>query len=134
MCVRGPSRSGKTSLCERLVAGLVQSGLRVAYLKRTHHVLDLPGKSSARVWANEPALMVLRATDRLQVTTMREMGPPETCLSKCPRTSMWYFLRRTSGNPTRPSCRRSYNRRTARPSSGPGASPGLTPLSSSLCL
>ena len=65
ICVRGPSRSGKTSICERLVAGLEQSGLRVAYLKRTHHLLDLPDKSSARIWDSGPALMMLRATDRL---------------------------------------------------------------------
>ena len=68
ICVRGPSRSGKTSICERLVAGLEQSGLRVAYLKRTHHLLDLPDKSSARIWDSGPALMMLRATDRLQLT------------------------------------------------------------------
>ncbi|MBA4179008.1 MAG: hypothetical protein C0506_00300 [Anaerolinea sp.] len=84
ICVRGPSRSGKTSLCERLVAGLGQSGLRVAYLKRTHHLLDLPGKSSARLWDTGPALMVLRATDRLQVTHGPGEGTAAELLQQVP--------------------------------------------------
>jgi molybdopterin-guanine dinucleotide biosynthesis protein MobB len=69
VCVRGPSKSGKTAMCERLIEGLGQAGLRVAYIKRTHHVLDLPEKSSGRIWSAGPALMVIRATDRVQVTS-----------------------------------------------------------------
>ena len=68
VCVRGTSRSGKTSLCERLIPALSARGLRVAYIKRTHHQLDLPHKASGRVWAVEPAAMMMRADDRLQVT------------------------------------------------------------------
>lgn len=84
ICVRGPSRSGKTSVCERIVSGLGESGLRVAYLKRTHHLLDLPEKSSARVWENGPALMVLRATDRLQVTLGAGAGTAAELLQQVP--------------------------------------------------
>jgi formylmethanofuran dehydrogenase subunit E len=68
ICVRGPSRSGKTALTERLVTRLESDGLRVAYLKRSHHILDLPEKASGRVWERRPAAMVLRAADRLQLT------------------------------------------------------------------
>ncbi len=68
IAVRGPSRSGKTALIERLIPLLRQRGYRVAYVKRTHHPLDLPAKASARVWAAEPQAMVLHAADRLQLT------------------------------------------------------------------
>lgn len=71
-------------MCERLVSALGQSGLRVAYLKRTHHLLDLPNKSSARVWQNAPALMVLRATDRLQVTMDAGDGTVADLLQQVP--------------------------------------------------
>ncbi|MCZ2109423.1 MAG: molybdopterin-guanine dinucleotide biosynthesis protein MobB [Dehalococcoidia bacterium] len=67
VCVRGPSRSGKSTLCESLVAAL-RGHANVAWVKRTHHELDLPEKSSGRVWAQHPAAMVLRGPDRLQLT------------------------------------------------------------------
>ncbi len=84
ICVRGPSRSGKTSMCERLVSSLGQTGLRVAYLKRTHHLLDLPNKSSDRVWQRAPAMMVVRATDRLQVTLDAGAGTASDLLQQIP--------------------------------------------------
>jgi formylmethanofuran dehydrogenase subunit E len=84
VCVRGPSRSGKTAMVERLVAALASSGRRSAYLKRTHHELDLPEKASARVWAQQPAAMVLRATDRLQVTTAAGDASVESLLAGVP--------------------------------------------------
>jgi len=68
VCVRGPSRSGKTSVCERLIEALAQHNLRCAYIKRTHHSLDLPEKSSGRIWARQPASMLLVAPDRSQLT------------------------------------------------------------------
>ena len=67
VCVRGPSRSGKTAMCERIIRQLAPE-TRVAYLKRTHHELDLPAKASGRIWVAGPAVMALRATDRLQIT------------------------------------------------------------------
>lgn len=51
-----------------LIPLLGRLGARVAYVKRTHHLLDLPTKSSGRVWEAGPAAMVIRAPDRLQVT------------------------------------------------------------------
>lgn len=68
VCVRGPSGSGKTALIEQLIARLTDAGLCVAYVKRTHHALDLPAKGSGRVWAAGPAAMVIHGVDRVQVT------------------------------------------------------------------
>ncbi len=68
ICVRGPSGSGKTALCERLIGALGRMGERVGYVKRTHHPLDLPHKASSRIWRSGAAAMVLRSTDRVQVT------------------------------------------------------------------
>ncbi|MDQ6963325.1 MAG: molybdopterin-guanine dinucleotide biosynthesis protein B, partial [Mariprofundales bacterium] len=46
----GRSNSGKTTLMERLVTGLVAQGLRIATIKHSHHQpeLDTPGKDSWR--------------------------------------------------------------------------------------
>lgn len=74
LAVRGPSRSGKTALCERLVDALGEQGLLVAWVKRTHHAVDTPGKASDRIWARSPAATLLRADDRLLVTS----APPST--------------------------------------------------------
>lgn len=68
IAVRGPSRSGKTAMVEKLVAESQLEGWRVAWIKRTHHQLDLPEKSSGRVWATSPAAMVVYSPDRLQLT------------------------------------------------------------------
>lgn len=68
ICVRGPSRSGKTSTCERVIPWLATRGVRAAWVKRTHHALDLPHKASARVWASGPAAMAVRTDDRVQLT------------------------------------------------------------------
>lgn len=69
LAVRGPSRSGKTTLCERLVEELSASGLLVAWVKRTHHAVDTPGKASDRIWRRSPAVTLLRSEDRLLVTS-----------------------------------------------------------------
>ncbi|MCC7365067.1 MAG: molybdopterin-guanine dinucleotide biosynthesis protein MobB [Dehalococcoidia bacterium] len=68
LAVRGPSRAGKTALIEGLIQALAADGIEVAYVKRTHHELDLPAKGSGRVWSRRPAAMVMHAPDRLQVT------------------------------------------------------------------
>lgn len=80
VCVRGPSRSGKSTLCESLVAA-VGSRARVAWIKRTHHELDLPEKSSGRVWAQHPAAMVMRGPDRLQLTLPPVSPEPEALIA-----------------------------------------------------
>jgi formylmethanofuran dehydrogenase subunit E len=71
-------------MCQLLIGALAERGVRVAYLKRTHHLLDLPEKSSGRIWANRPAAMVLRATDRLQVTLPPGEGSPGDLLAHVP--------------------------------------------------
>lgn len=84
ICVRGPSRSGKTFLIEHLVEALAGDGRRVAYLKRTHHPLDLPGKASARVWERKPSAMVLHAPDRLQLSVPSGDASPASLLAMLP--------------------------------------------------
>jgi formylmethanofuran dehydrogenase subunit E len=53
---------------EQLVEVLQSRGLSVAYVKRSHHQLDLPEKASGRVWARRPAAMVQRTAERVQLT------------------------------------------------------------------
>jgi formylmethanofuran dehydrogenase subunit E len=84
VCVRGPSRSGKTSLCERVIAALEPRGVRVAYLKRTHHELDLPEKASGRAWLRGPSAMVLRSPGRLQLTVPPGGASPAELLAVLP--------------------------------------------------
>jgi formylmethanofuran dehydrogenase subunit E len=84
VAVRGPSRSGKTTLCERLVAELSELGLHVAWLKRTHHLVDIPGKSSDRVWRTRPAATMLRAADRVVVTLPPGNGEPSELVAALP--------------------------------------------------
>ncbi|MBA4181646.1 MAG: hypothetical protein C0506_13740 [Anaerolinea sp.] len=76
VAVRGPSRSGKTALVERLIEVGRGRGWKVAWVKRTHHQVDLPEKASGRVWSSAPAAMVLHANDRVQVTL--PAAPAET--------------------------------------------------------
>lgn len=71
VCVRGRSRSGKTALIERLIPLMAARGVRTAYVKRTHHELDLPEKASGRVWRAEPAAMAIQTPERLQFTVPR---------------------------------------------------------------
>lgn len=68
VAVRGTSKSGKTTLCTQLVAYLQAEGVRTAWAKRSHHPLDVPGKASARIWAEAPAAMAVRSPDRRQLT------------------------------------------------------------------
>ncbi len=84
IAVRGPSRSGKTALAERVIAQLAEHGRTVAYLKRTHHELDLPAKASGRVWARQPAAMVMRAPDRTQLTLPAGSGTAAELLAFVP--------------------------------------------------
>lgn len=67
VCIRGASRSGKSTVCEALIAEL-GGEVRIAWAKRTHHCLDLPNKASGRIWQQQPAAMVMWSPDRLQLT------------------------------------------------------------------
>ncbi|GBD22864.1 Molybdopterin-guanine dinucleotide biosynthesis adapter protein [bacterium HR29] len=68
VAIRGASKSGKTSLCARLIPALERAGVRTVWVKRTHHPLDLPDKASGRIWEAAPSAMLLRAPDRRQLT------------------------------------------------------------------
>ncbi len=50
LSIVGYSNSGKTTLMEKLVSGLVAKGLRIATIKHSHHQpeMDTPGKDSWR--------------------------------------------------------------------------------------
>lgn len=68
VAIRGASKAGKTSLCAQLIPPLEQAGVRTAWVKRTHHRLDLPEKASGRIWDAAPSAMLVRAPDRRQLT------------------------------------------------------------------
>lgn len=82
--VRGPTRSGKTAMCERLIAALSVHDLRVGWVKRTHHEVDTPGKASDRIWSVRPAATALRAADRLQVTVPPGTADPADIFAALP--------------------------------------------------
>lgn len=84
IAVRGPSRSGKTAMVERLIAALRTEPVSIGYVKRTHHLLDLPQKASGRVWASGPSAMLLRATDRTQLTLPPTSPGAEGLLASLP--------------------------------------------------
>lgn len=92
LCVRGPSRSGKTTVVERLVAACDERDIRAGYAKRTHHLLDLPEKASGRVWNRRPAAMALSAVDRLQVTLPPGPSDARSVLSVLPGDLDLVFL------------------------------------------
>lgn len=84
IAVRGPSHSGKTALCERLVEALGARVLLVAWMKRTHHIIDTPGKASDRIWRRSPAVTLLRSDDRLVVSSAPGSTRPDDMLAAAP--------------------------------------------------
>jgi formylmethanofuran dehydrogenase subunit E len=58
--------------------------MRVAWVKRTHHGIDLPGKSSGRIWARQPAATLLLAGDRLALTLPPCDEDPRSLLARLP--------------------------------------------------
>ncbi|MEP7216311.1 MAG: molybdopterin-guanine dinucleotide biosynthesis protein MobB [Anaerolineaceae bacterium] len=84
VAVRGPSRSGKTALVERLIETGRERGWKVAWVKRTHHQVDLPEKASGRIWTSGPEVMVLHAADRVQVTTPACAPDSSSVLARVP--------------------------------------------------
>lgn len=85
VCVRGPSRSGKTSVCERLIPFLAERNVRAAWVKRTHHQLDLPHKASTRIWTAGPVAMAVRTSDRVQLTLPPASGDVTELLATLPQ-------------------------------------------------
>jgi len=76
----GYSNSGKTTLMEKLVAGLVAKGLRIATIKHSHHQpeMDTPGKDS---WLHKQAgastSLLVGPEKMLMVSDVEETLNPE---------------------------------------------------------
>lgn len=73
LAVVGWSGSGKTSLLEKLVAGLSDAGLRVNIVKHSHHdiALEPPRKDSARLRLAGAAEVMIASPYRIAI--MREL-------------------------------------------------------------
>lgn len=67
-----------------MVAALAARGLRTGWVKRTHHLVDTPGKASDRVWQAGPAATALRASDRLQLTLPAGSESPRDIIAALP--------------------------------------------------
>lgn len=75
ICIRGPSGASKTALAEALVPRLTAAGLRIGFLKRSHHRLDLKGKDSARL-AESGAVCLVVGIDGAAVFHCADAGLP----------------------------------------------------------
>lgn len=75
--VVAPSGTGKTTLLQALAPCLRAHGLRIGYLKHTHHDVDLdqPGKDSYRLRA-AGAAQVLLVSDRRWALLTEQAGTP----------------------------------------------------------
>ncbi|MDX8392574.1 MAG: molybdopterin-guanine dinucleotide biosynthesis protein B [Mariprofundaceae bacterium] len=76
----GRSNSGKTTLMEKLVSGLVAKGLRIATIKHSHHQpeMDTPGKDSWRHKQAGAAASLLVGPERmLMVKDVAEQLTPQ---------------------------------------------------------
>jgi len=80
LAIVGYSNSGKTTLMEKLVSGLVDKGLRIATIKHSHHQpeMDTPGKDSWRHKQAGAATSLLVGPEKmLMVSDVDEALNPE---------------------------------------------------------
>ena len=66
----GYSKSGKTTLLEKVVPELKSLGYRVAFIKHTHHTnfdIDLPGKDTWRLSQAGSDVMVISSAEKLAI-------------------------------------------------------------------
>ena len=80
LSIVGYSNSGKTTLMEKLVAGLTAQGLRIATIKHSHHQpdMDTPGKDSWRhKQAGASASLLVGPEKMLMVRDIRETLTPQ---------------------------------------------------------
>jgi molybdopterin-guanine dinucleotide biosynthesis protein B len=66
----GYSKSGKTTLLEKVVPELKKLGYRVAFIKHTHHNnfdIDLPGKDTWRLSQAGSDVMVISSAEKLAI-------------------------------------------------------------------
>ncbi len=81
----GYSNSGKTTLMEKLVAGLTAQGLRIATIKHSHHQpeMDTPGKDSWRHKQAGASTSLLVGPERmLMVSDVDETLNPQRLASR----------------------------------------------------
>ncbi|QIK37950.1 molybdopterin-guanine dinucleotide biosynthesis protein B [Caldichromatium japonicum] len=74
-----PSGTGKTTLIRRLLSFLRAQGIRVGYLKHTHHRFDLdqPGKDSFEVRSAGASQVILASRLRWALLVENEQALPE---------------------------------------------------------
>jgi len=80
LSIVGYSNSGKTTLMEKLVAGLSAKGLRIATIKHSHHQpeMDTPGKDSWRhKQAGAAASLLVGPEQMLMVSNVDEALNPQ---------------------------------------------------------
>jgi len=77
LSIVGYSNSGKTTLMERLVAGLAGEGLRIATIKHSHHQpeMDASGKDSWRHKQAGAVASMLVGPERLMVVVDHDAHP-----------------------------------------------------------
>lgn len=66
----GYSKSGKTTLLEKVVPELKSQGYRVAFIKHTHHEsfeMDLPGKDTWRLSQAGSDVIVISSAEKLAI-------------------------------------------------------------------
>jgi len=80
LAIVGYSNSGKTTLMEKLIAGLTAKGLRIATIKHSHHQpeLDTPGKDSWRhKQAGATGSLLLGPEQMMLVQDVRQTQTPQ---------------------------------------------------------
>lgn len=85
VCFVGRKNSGKTTLLEKVIAGLRRAGYRVAAVKHDAHrfEIDHPGKDSHRFTAAGAETTVISSRDKTAVVLLHGEEPPlETIVSR----------------------------------------------------
>ena len=85
LAIVGFSNSGKTTLMEKLVSGLVAKGLRIATIKHSHHQpeMDTPGKDSWRhKQAGASTSLLVGSEKMLMVSDVDEALNPQLLASR----------------------------------------------------
>jgi molybdopterin-guanine dinucleotide biosynthesis protein MobB len=85
VCFVGKKNSGKTTLMEKVIAGLKERGYRVAAVKHDAHrfEIDVPGKDSYRFSAAGADTTVISSREKTAIVLNQRMEPPlESILSR----------------------------------------------------
>jgi len=85
LAIVGHSNSGKTTLIEKLLAGLTAKGLRIATIKHSHHQpeMDTPGKDSWRhKQAGAATSLLVGPKKMLMVSDLNEALDPKVLANR----------------------------------------------------